>query len=408
MTRAWQLVRVAVRTVAAQRSRSLLTMVSIAVGAFSIVVMYSLADSGLASLQRSFLEVGAARMLFVYEKAPERGRDKRSSYDEGLTTRDRAMLSELPHVTGHGVYVPMSRQDVIDDAGQAVRTDVVASDGGLFPLLRIRLAGGRAYDDDDDSARRPVCIVGHGLATRLWRGDALSHHVTVAGRRCEVVGQLVDDDRWGLQLGFDWEEVIFIPLHTMADSLPSLLHDSVTILQTDDVRQNALVAARATRRLDALHHGQDDFEVEDEARDDAKWNGIFALMKLIVGLIAGVALVIGGVGVMNVMLVGVTERRLEIGVRRAVGARASDISLQFFCEAAMLAGAGGASGALLGLAATVLANRFIHEQNGGWIAVTSMSAFSVAIAVAVAIGLLFGVAPARLAAKLDPVVAMRS
>jgi putative ABC transport system permease protein len=162
------------------------------------------------------------------------------------------------------------------------------------------------------------------------------------------------------------------------------VRDAITILQTDDVRWNSLVGYVASRRLDALHNGQDDYEVQDTQKDSEKWDRVFLLMKLIVGLLAGVALLVGGIGVMNVMLVGMNERRREIGIRRATGATAGDIATQFIVEAVLLAGGGGVAGGAAGLAIATLAGRILRAQNASWV-----------------------VTPARRAAALDPVIAMR-
>ncbi|MCU1277359.1 MAG: hypothetical protein JWM53_905 [bacterium] len=408
MTRLWELIRIAGRALSCRRSRSLKTMTSIGVGAFSIVLMYSLADSGLASLQHGFEEIGGTRMLFVYEKPPEHGRNKVANYDRGITARDRRSLTALPHLVAHALYAALSRQDVAGDVGRSTRADLVAADASFFDLLHLVVARGAAFDADAVEAHRKQCVVGSDVAAALFGDDAIGHHVTVGGVRCVVVGQMAPNDRWGLELGFDWQSLVVVPIGAIAEQTPSVYRDSVTILQTDDVRSNSLIAYIAGRRLEALHNGQDDFEVMDTQKDANKWDRIFLVMKLVVALLAGVALLVGGIGVMNVMLVGMNERRREIGIRRAAGARQGDIATQFIVEAMLLAGGGGLAGGAVGLIVAALAGRFLRAHNDNWVQMTSLDAFVVAVIVAAGVGLVFGVTPARRAAALDPVIAMRS
>lgn len=397
--------RIAAQALASRRGRTLKTMLSIGIGAFSIVVMYSLADSGLASLQRGFEEIGGSRLMFVYEMPPRKKRAKTGNYSSGITARDREAISDLPGLADGATYSVMARQDVQNDRGQSVRADLVASDAGLFSVLRIRVAAGRAFDDSDRRTHARVCVIGHSLRQGL--GATIGDRLTVAGMRCSIVGELVDDDRWGVALGFDWQQLVLMPLDTVADRMPNVARESIMMLQTADSRENANLAFRIESRLTERHNGQDDFEVLDEQKDDAKWSGIFLLMKMIVGILAGVALIVGGIGVMNVMLVGVTERRREIGIRRALGARRGEIALQFLIEATLLAGGGGLTGGSGGLFIAALAGRLIHQQQSNWLAKTSYGAFFAAVVIAIVIGLVFGVAPARRAANVDPVVAIR-
>lgn len=179
------------------------------------------------------------------------------------------------------------------------------------------------------------------------------------------------------------------------------------LLQTRDVSENDVVKRIANAILSDRHRDVDDFQIWDFNRFMAQFHSMFALMEAVVGLIAGVALVVGGIGVMNMMLVSVSERTKEIGVRKALGAGPAAISAQFLFEAATLSGLGGLSGTIAGVSTALLANLLIARAKALWVSEISMVAVAVALISSLAIGLIFGFFPARAASQLDPVVAMR-
>ncbi|KYF60467.1 hypothetical protein BE04_17805, partial [Sorangium cellulosum] len=343
---------IAAKALSAHKLRSLLTVLSITLGAFAIVLMTSLAEGGLLTLSRGIEQLGGARLILIAPKEPVRAERKKAMYVTGFTRKDRDHLARgIPHVAEHTLYAMLGSRDVTSDEGAEDRTDLVAADSGFLDAFRMPIGRGRAFSDEEDRRRARVCVAGPKLAARLWRGDPIGRWVTVGALRCRVIGVLAASERMGFNFGFSWDDLLVTPIDTAADVEKDVRSSALLVLKTDDVRNNDPVKRIVNALLVERHHGVDDFTLYDFSSIMEQFEATFAAMKAIVGLIAGIALLIGGVGVMNMMLVSVSERVREIGIRKALGAAPGDISAQFLCEAALLSGAGG----LLGVAGGALA-----------------------------------------------------
>ena len=401
--------RVATKALIAHPFRSLLTVMSIFIGAFSIVLMTSLAESGLQTLSKGIEDLGGARLIDVAGKPPERAEKKRESYWRGMTAADRDVLfSSLPHVVDRSLFSTVGRRDMVGDSGVTSRTDVVAADAGFLNLFKMRLAKGRGFTDEENRQHAKVCVVGHGVAMTHWNGDAMGRWLTVDGVRCHVIGQLQDQDRWGMNFGFDWLDVVVAPYETLGDVDPVVRLGVEVLIKTDDQRSNDIVKRIVNALLVERHHNVDDFEIFDFSRFMDKFHSFFNVLKAIVGFIAGIALLVGGVGVMNMMLVSVSERVREIGIRKALGASPRNIVIQFLVEAMVLSGAGGAAGVGGGVAGAILATKVIQQFKPSWVGVIAEGAVVTALVVSVGVGLVFGFFPAWRASRLDAVTAIRS
>jgi putative ABC transport system permease protein len=401
--------RIAVRVLRARKMRSALTVSSIAVGACAIVVMSSLARSGQATLARGLEELGGARLIDVGAKPPERAEGKAANYLAGLGDTDRDLIfAATPHLVERAMFSVMSpRREVSGDGGVVHGADLVGGDGGMLALFHMRVARGRAFSEEENRAHAKVCVVGDKAAKRLWSGDALGHWLTIDGLRCRVIGQLADDDRFGVNFGFEPREVVVVPFAALAAVDGEVPRRTEILLKTDDAAHNEIVKRIVNSLLVARHHGVDDFQIFDFRTMVDKFNAMFAIMETVVACIAAIALLVGGFGVMNMMLVSVSERVREIGIRKAVGASPRDIGVQFLCEAILLSAGGGALGALAGVALALLATVGIRMATSSWVGVLSTGALVCAVTAAVGIGVLFGWLPARAGARLPAIEAMR-
>lgn len=400
--------RIALRALGANKFRSLLTVSSITLGAFSIVLMTSLAQSGLTTLSRDIEELGGAKIIMLAPKPVERRIGKQNTRSGGMTLKDRHLLySAVPHLASKTTYAGLGRKDALNDVGKNTRTDLVAADGGFFAVLALRVAEGRLFTEDDNRAHARVCVVAHDLAEHLWEGKAVGRWLTVDGNRCQVIGKLAKIEHWDTNFGFRWLDFVVMPLDTLAETRPQILQDAAIQMRTDGVASNDIVKRVTNAILVDQHHGVDDFQIWDFNAFMAQFYKIFALMEAIVGVIAGIALVVGGIGVMNMMLVSVSERTREIGIRKALGASPRAIASQFLSEAVLLSGLGGLLGTVGGVVAAGLANRLIHHLKSLWIGEISEVAVVVAMLVSLAVGVGFGFFPARRASALEPVAAMR-
>jgi putative ABC transport system permease protein len=406
----FQVLRMALGALAANRARSALTVLSITIGAFAIVVMTSLAQSGLETIARGLEELGGARILFVVQKRPERGEAKQAAYARGLTLTDRdRTFADIPHVSGLTLFSRLGKKEVTAESGLRATTSIVASDAGFFDVFRMNVARGRAFTDEENRGRAAVCVVGHKLAEKIGPKptEPLGGFLSVGAFRCRVVGVLADNDRFGTNFGFDWTDLVVAPGEAMGDLDPTVVSRASVFVKTDAPSSNEIVKRLVNARLSARHPGVDDFTLFDLSGVMTRFRAIFAGMELVVALLAGIALLVGGVGVMNMMLVAVSERVKEIGIRKALGARPRAIGVQFLTEAVLLSTLGGTTGVLSGLGVAALSSALIARVLRHWQTSLAPGAAVTALVVTTAIGIGFGWLPARKAASLDPIEAMR-
>ncbi|MDB4941335.1 MAG: Macrolide-specific ABC-type efflux carrier [Labilithrix sp.] len=399
--------RLAAGAVAATRGRSALTVLSITIGAFAIVVMSSLAESGLVTIARGVEELGGARIVLVATKEPVRGEAKQNAYVRGISLVDRERtFRDLPHVEGISMYTVLGKRDATSGSVSRARTDLVASDARFFDVFHMRVARGRAFTEEENRGQAALCVIGHKLAAQI-DGDPLGQHLTVGPFRCRVSGVLADNDRFGVGFGFDWTDLVIAPAEAVANVEPEVRTEAEILVRTDSPGSNEAVKRLVNARLVARHPGVDDFQIFDFRGVMKRFDTIFGTMELIVALLAGIALLIGGVGVMNMMLVAVSERVKEIGLRKALGARPREISAQFLTEAIILSLAGGAVGVGAGLAASIGASAVVAHFLPSWQRSLATGPTITALVVSIGIGVVFGWLPAQQAARLDPTQAMR-
>ena len=398
----------AIRALAAQKFRSILTVSSITLGAFSIVFMLSLATSGLTTLARDIDSFGGARLILIVPKIAERNPKNGVGVPGRFTRRDRELVFDaLPFTSARTVYSSLEGTDVYDARGKFGRVDLVAADAGFFSAMRFEAADGRFFTEAENRQHARICVVSSEAAEKLFEGKAVGQQLTIGNLRCRVVGQVEKVNHWDVGFGFSWLDFVVVPIETLADIRPALRESSVMHMVTTDITRNDVVKRIANAILVDRHRGVDDYWIWDLSGMMKQFEAIFLMMKAVVGLIAGIALLVGGIGVMNMMLVSVSERTHEIGLRKALGASPRAISIQFLVEATVLSGVGGFFGAAGGVVATLGANGFIKEHQSVWVGVISVPAVMIAILVSLMIGVGFGLFPARRASRLDPVEALR-
>ena len=403
--------RIAASVLRSHKFRSFLTITSITIGSFSIVLMTSLADSGLRTLFAGIEELGGARMLSVWRKPAEAREARQTSYTRGLTKQDAQALQRIPHLFDLTEMVTLRNRSMQAETGRQVSSDVVGADGRFLEFFHYRAGLGRLLDAHDRERRARVCVVGDDLADKLFgKGErVVGRTVNLLGLRCRVVGRLARIDRWGIRFGWQWDEVLLLPLETVDDARPKDVDAARQIFMlTDDPGHNDTVKRIMNARLMERHHDVDDFAIFDLQKRLEGFMQVFLIMKVIVGLLSGITLIVGGVGIMNIMLVSVAERVREIGIRKALGASPADIGRQFVVEAVLLAGTGGGIGVLSGVGAALLASRIVAHFKPTWVSTISQPAVIASLLVALFIGLVFGYFPARRAGRLDPVTAIRS
>lgn len=323
-----------------------------------------------------------------------------------LTEQDVQAIRQLPHVLAAS---PMRMDEEQAGAGNQSWSTAVS---GVYPemqaVLNLSTSAGAFFTAQDEQSGAPVAIIGRSMATQLFGGsDPIGQQVRLRNVNFRVVGVLVAKGHNGQQ---DLDDVVLIPFSTGQQRLFGYAGIGGLLLQADSTSNLPQVVTGINRVLRSTRHiaagRPDDFRVTnyqqlvDSARQQA------AAITMIMSAIAAVALTLGGFGLMNIMLMAVTDRTTEIGVRMAVGAQPGDVLLQFLSEAATLTIIGGLLGVVAGFAASA-AIPYLAKPLANYPAWPAPGAIAVALGVSLAVGLLFGLYPAHRAAHLNPIEALR-
>lgn len=390
LAEAW---RVAVTALRANRLRSLLTMLGVIIGVSSVVVLIAIGQGAQREVTRQVEGLGSNLILVVPGKI-ELG---------SAPTRSQLKLDDaeaIARATGQPVAVTISSGETVRAGSREVFATVNGTNAEVPDVFTRGIARGSYLRESDVDTRRRVAVLGSSAADGLFPGeDPLGKTVSIGGVRFRVIGVFTE---LGSALGVDRDGEIHIPV-TAAQRL------------FDDERIDALaVKAPTTASIDRIsdealgvleeRYPDEEFSAVTQDQILGTLGKILNLLTAVLAAIAAISLVVGGVGVSNIMLVSVRERTREIGLRKAVGARQRDILLQFLIEAVLLTTLGGAIGLALGVGGALAIGAAVSQITP---VITWWSAV-LAFGVSAGVGLFFGVVPARRAGRLDPVVALRT
>lgn len=399
--------RLALKTLKAYRLRSTLTVLSITIGVCAVILLTSLAQSGLATLAKGIEEIGGSRFVMIWGDSPKKAARKAGNYTKGMTYDDALALKErLPQLERITAIFQSGDKVSVHRPGQTEKqTDLIGADPAYTDAFAMPLAEGRNLTAQDLADEARVCIVGDELAEKLFKKEkAVGQQIVFKGDRYRIVGRLKFTPKSGMNFGFSWNDLVIAPLTALS---PTGRVGMIAMTRKPEVGSADLLD-RVNAILMHRHNQVDDFQIFDMGGALKGFYAVFYGMILVVGLIAGMSLVIGGVGIMNIMLVAVAERRREIGLRKAVGATQGTIMRQFLIEAIVLSLFGAAIGAVLGIGLSALASAIGPQINKSWVGVVSQPAVFMAIAASAGVGLFFGWYPAKQAAELDPILCLRS
>ena len=389
-------VKMAFRSLRANLFRTSLTLLGVVIGVSAVVAMLAIGEGSQKQVVQS-IETMGANLLFVRPGAP--GTRMRGSAIATLTMEDGERLAELENIIA-AVPTRSGRETLrVDESDYQTSIDGVTAD---WPLAQNwPMAYGAFFTEDDQTRRAAVVVLGATVAGNLFSDpqSAIGEYVFIGGAPFEVAGVL--SAKGATAWGQDMDDIALVPLTTGLMRLFGQQYLSSITLAIDDTKRISDTEAAAHALLLA-RHGVEDFQLRNTASILESVEETQNAFSILLGSIAAISLVVGGIGVMNIMLVSVSERTREIGVRMATGARRSDIMMQFNTEALVVGGLGGLLGVAIGLAVALGLG-----MTGMSIAITPTPAI-LAFSSALAIGLLFGFMPARKASRLDPVIALAS
>lgn len=391
--------RTALQGLASNRMRSALTMLGVIIGVSAVILLVSIGQGAKAAVSEQISGLGSALVVVIPGEMDLGGGMPRISsmglMQSKLTYTDaKAIDEEADSING---VTPSLTSDIMIKFRNKTRITVLQ---GVTPgYLEVYSTGtekGRFIREHEVDNAKKVCILGQTVADDLFGNfDPVGKRVTLGGQKYTVIGVMKERGQLAI---VDVDDAVFVPA------------TSAMVLTGTDTLGRILVGAKDPHNVEktvaevkqilSKRHDETDFSVATQAEMLSLFESVMGILTSMLGGVAGISLLIGGIGIMNIMLVSVTERTREIGIRKAVGAKGRDILIQFLIEAAALSIMGGIIGLILSVGVCILAGRFLPIQITVWSVV-------IALAVAVAIGVFFGAYPARRASRLYPIVALR-
>lgn len=403
--------RQAARALYAQRVRSLLALLGIVLGTSSLVLLVALLEGGQGALLEADQEASESDVVVVQAKEVPRSDQHRTRRE--LSRTDARELAAARTLGAAWISSEHRRGTVARLAGKEKRVTLAGAGLDTTEVYRLRLARGRFIDPGDLADRRHVCVLGHEVAAALFDGaEPLGAGLRIEGDVWRVIGVLEDKPMLGSTDSTDiWNRKVLVP-ETTYDATYNPAHAAAKLLVRPERQTPSLLPMADLRRLvgailERRHFGVHNYDLEPNA-DARQAELILVVLRLLLFGATALSLFVSGINVMNVMLVSVSERTVEVGIRRAVGAPPRAIGAEFAFEALLLTGAGGLFGVSLGAALAALAAFILRRALGSWELHIEPWAMLSGVLVSLFIGVVFGTYPARRAARLDIVRALRN
>ena len=405
------LFKIAIRAIAANKMRSFLTALGIIIGIAAVITMLAIGQGSKASIKANIAEMGS-NMIMISPGADMRGGVRQdASAMETLKQADyQTIKDECNYISAISPTVNSSGQWI--NGNNNTQSSIYGVNQDYLSIRQLKVADGEMFTDNDIKAAAKVCILGQTVVDYLFPdgSDPVGKVVRFNSIPFRVVGVL--KKKGYNSMGMDQDDLVLAPYTTVMKRilaqtyLGGIVCSAITEEASQPAQDQITEILRRTHKLkvatDTTEADEDDFNIRSQEEISSMMNSTMSTITILLGSVAGISLLVGGIGIMNIMYVSVTERTREIGLRMSVGARGVDILNQFLIEAILLSVTGGVIGVLLGVGLSVGLQQFLHVA-------TQIEPWSIIMSFAVCTftGVFFGWYPAKKAARLDPIEAIR-
>ena len=405
------LFKIAIRAIAANKMRSFLTALGIIIGIASVITMLAIGQGSKASIKANIAEMGS-NMIMIHPGADMRGgvRQDASSMETLKQTDYQAIKDECNYISAISPTVSSNGQWI--NGNNNTQSSIYGVNQDYLTIRQLKIADGEMFTDTDIKAAAKVCILGQTVVDYLFPdgSDPIGRVVRFNSIPFRVIGVL--QKKGYNSMGMDQDDLVLAPYTTVMKRilaqtyLSEIVCSAITEEASEPAQDQISQILRRTHKLkdatETTEGDENDFNIRSQEEISSMMNSTMSTITILLGSVAGISLIVGGIGIMNIMYVSVTERTREIGLRMSVGARGVDILNQFLIEAILLSVTGGIIGVILGVSISVSLQQFLHVA-------TQIEPWSIIMSFAVCTftGVFFGWYPAKKAARLDPNEAIR-
>ena len=405
------LFKIAIRAIAANKMRSFLTALGIIIGIASVITMLAIGQGSKASIKANIAEMGS-NMIMIHPGADMRGgvRQDASSMETLKQTDYQAIKDECNYISAISPTVSSNGQWI--NGNNNTQSSIYGVNQDYLTIRQLKIADGEMFTDTDIKAAAKVCILGQTVVDYLFPdgSDPIGRVIRFNSIPFRVIGVL--QKKGYNSMGMDQDDLVLAPYTTVMKRilaqtyLSEIVCSAITEEASEPAQDQISQILRRTHKLkdatETTEGDEDDFNIRSQEEISSMMNSTMSTITILLGSVAGISLIVGGIGIMNIMYVSVTERTREIGLRMSVGARGVDILNQFLIEAILLSVTGGIIGVILGVSISVSLQQFLHVA-------TQIEPWSIIMSFAVCTftGVFFGWYPAKKAARLDPIEAIR-
>ena len=397
------LIRVAGESIKKNKMRTLLTMLGIVIGVGAVIIMVAVGQGAQRGIANQINALGTNLLVITAGASNTSGVSQGAQAFNRLTIDDAEKLKREGTLFAGVTPVVMTRVQVLA-GGTNWRTTINGVSTDWQTVRDWQTRSGDFFTETDLRGMRKVALIGQTVADNLFPGvDPVGSQIQIRNEPFDIVGVLAKKGQNAV--GQDQDDVVIMPYTTAQTRLSGntrIWQILVSATSQQDITAAQQEATEIMRESHKIGDGDDDFTVRNQTEIANAAQGTTKIMTWLLASIASVSLIVGGIGIMNIMLVSVTERTREIGIRMAIGARGSDVLTQFLVESIVMSVLGGAVGLVVGIGGASLVARFT-----GWSTEVPVAAVALAIGFSAAVGVFFGFYPARKAAALDPIQALR-